>query len=337
MNRLLVLLAGLWTVSAQSAEIEVWAKGLMAPFGMDYQDKVMVIAEYKGHRILAITPDGKVTTIAGSPKVGTTDGPAAEALFNQPHNVVVGNNGLLYVADTMNHTIRVIDTSKKTVATLAGSEKGFAGDGGSFAEAKFNQAYHVALSADKNTLYLADLGNRRIRALDLVKKTVTTVVGNGQRGVPADGTEATKAPLMDPRAVTVDAKGNIWILERGGHCLRVVENGKIRTVAGNGKKAGTGDGGPALQASMDGPKFLWVEASGNILIADTENHIIRRVVVKDGTIQRIAGTGKKGTKVGPSWKEVELNQPHGVSVGPDGLLYIADSTNNRVLRGPVPE
>jgi DNA-binding beta-propeller fold protein YncE len=140
--------------------------------------------------------------------------------------------------------------------------------------------------------------------------------------------------LVDPRAVAVDGKGNVYILERSGHALRVVDaEAKIRTVVGTGKAGASGDGGDAQQATLNGPKHLCIDAEGNVLIADTENHVIRKYLPREGTILRVAGTGKKGSSgVGGNPLQAELNQPHGVTVHASGILYIADSSNNRVLR-----
>jgi len=132
----------------------------------------------------------------------------------------------------------------------------------------------------------------------------------------------------------VDREGKIYVLEREGHALRVVTpDGSIRTVVGTGSRGDTGDGGDAHEAALNGPKHLCVDHDGSVLIADTENHVIRRYTPHDGRIARVAGSGRKGAGgvPGPAL-EVELNQPHGVSIGPGGALYIVDSSNHRVLR-----
>ena len=119
-----------------------------------------------------------------------------------------------------------------------------------------------------------------------------------------------------------------------GAFLRAVDpQGKIRTVAGTGQAGGAGDGGPARQATLRGPKHLCVDRDGSVLIADTDNHRIRRYLPRDGTIVAVAGSGRKGAMglEGPP-ERAELNQPHGVCVAPDGALYIADSLNDRILR-----
>ncbi|MBL8992482.1 MAG: hypothetical protein JNM63_04025 [Spirochaetia bacterium] len=133
--------------------------------------------------------------------------------------------------------------------------------------------------------------------------------------------------------MAADAGGRIYILERGGHCLRLVdEKGVIRTVAGTGQKGFSGDGGEATLAKMNGPKHLWVESSGDVLIADAENHAIRRYLPRENRIVLVAGTGKKGMGgLGGPPELAELNRPHGVFAA-TGVIYIADSENNRILK-----
>jgi NHL repeat len=163
------------------------------------------------------------------------------------------------------------------------------------------------------------------------------VAGNGERGIPNDGAPALTSPLVDPRAVTVDRQGNVYVLERSGNALRVViRGGPIQTLVGTGEKGASGDGGNARQATLNGPKHLCVDRDGGIIIADTENHVIRKFTPADGKIIRIAGSGKRGTggtrDLGGSALELELNQPHGVYVHANGDLYISDSTNHRILK-----
>ena len=125
--------------------------------------------------------------------------------------------------------------------------------------------------------------------------TVTGTYCVATRPLPADGGEARNSPLVDPRAVAVDASGNVYILERSGNALRVVDPlGKIRRVAGTGQAGGAGDGGPARRATLRGPKHLCIDRDGSVLIADTDNHRIRRYLPRAGTIVAVAGSGRKG-------------------------------------------
>jgi DNA-binding beta-propeller fold protein YncE len=314
------------------------AAKLQAPFGVDFdRDGNLYFIEFIGHRVRKIDRKGVLHTIAGTGEKGYAgdDGPATKARFNSMHSLAVTPSGDIYVADTWNNRVRKIDSKTGAIRTIAGTgAKGFSGDGGPATKARFGGIYCLALDAKGEKLYLADLDNRRIRVVDLDSGIVETAAGNGERGVPKDGAEARKAPLVDPRAVAVDAKGNVYILERGGHALRVVDaEGKIRTVAGTGKKGFRGDDGEALHAEFNGPKHLCVDRNGDVLIADTENHVIRKYLPRDGKIVRVAGNGRKGRKgLEGSPLDAELSQPHGVNARPDGSIYIADSINDRILK-----
>lgn len=311
---------------------------ITSPFGVEFvADGTLYFVEMTGHRLRKIDRDGKVTTIAGSGEAGDGgDGsPASGAKVNGPHSLAAARNGDIFIADTWNNRVRKVDARTGDITTVVGTgRKGFSGDGGPATKADFGGIYCLALDEDKGALYLADLDNRRIRVVDLKTGVVSTVAGNGKKGVPQDGADARSAPLVDPRAVAVDRRGNVYILERSGNALRVVDpSGKIRTVAGTGKRGDSGDGGDARNATMDGPKHLCIDPQGNVLIADTENHRIRLYRPSDGTIQAVAGTGKKGTGGldGPP-AQAELAQPHGVTIGPGQVLYISDSTNDRILK-----
>jgi DNA-binding beta-propeller fold protein YncE len=314
------------------------AAKLMGPFGIDFDTTGnMYLVEMVGARALKVDLKGILTTVAGTGKKGDggDGGPAIKAEFNGMHSLAVTPDGTVFLADTWNNRVRRLDPKTGVVTNFAGTgEKGYAGDGGPADKARFGGVYCIALDPRGERMYLADLDNRRIRVIDLKTNVVTTVAGNGAKGVPPDGAEATKAPLVDPRAVAADAKGNVYILERAGNALRVVDaGGKIRTVAGTGEKGSSGDGGDAHKATLNGPKHLCIDRDGNVIIADTENHVIRKYLPAEGKIVRVAGTGTKGSGgVGRPPEKVELSQPHGVYAAPNGNLLIADSSNNRVLR-----
>ncbi|MFZ4646137.1 MAG: hypothetical protein ACOYNP_10295 [Gemmataceae bacterium] len=326
---LALLLPGMANASGTLEAVVADVPELAMPFGLDFlPNGSLVVADYKKHNIVVVNRNGSASILAGASKSGYRDGKGAEALFNGPHNLIVNPQGKVIVADTFNSRIRVVDPVDGTTTTLAGAEKGFAGDGGPLSSARFSDTFHVAFM--NSQLMLVDLGNRRVRRLT---DTVATVAGNGKRGVPADGSIATEAPLVDPRACCADANGNLYILERGGHALRVVDTqGKIRTVVGTGKAGGLSEGLGA-QCTLNGAKFVWPEKDGNILIADTVNHAIRRYHAANGRVTTIAGTGKQGKgKAGGSALATALNNPHGVSADANGVIFISDTENGRILR-----
>lgn len=311
---------------------------LGSPFGVDFDVAGnLYFVEIDGHRVCRIDKGGILTRIAGTTRRGSggDGGPPLAAEFNSLHNLAIAASGDIYLADTLNHRVRKIDRASGLITTVAGTgEKGFSGDGGPATQASFSGIYCVSLDPRGERLLLADLDNRRIRAVDLRAGIVRTVAGNGEKAIPADGAAAANSPLVDPRAVAADAHGNVYVLERSGHALRLVDpQGRIRTVVGTGQRGATGDGADARQATLNGPKHLCLDQDGGVIIADTENHLIRKYLPSDGKIVRLAGSGKKGAGGVPGPPlEVELSQPHGVFVHPGGHLYIADSSNYRILK-----
>ena len=320
--------------SAQATEAQ-----LLMPFGVNSDSKgnLYLIEMTGGERVRRIDKKGILTTIAGTGGKGYfgDGGPARMAQFNGMHSLAVAPNGDIYLADTWNNCVRKIDAKTANISTVAGTgKKGFGGDDGPATNALFGGIYCVALDPKAENLYLADLDNRCIRAVNLKNGQVKTVAGNGEKGAPVEGADAIKSPLVDPRAVAVDSRGVIFILERNANLLRAVGlNGRIQTVVGTGQKGLSGDDGDALKATLNGPKHLCFDGEENVIIADTENHVIRKYSPRTGIIVRVAGSGKKGADgVGGFPALLEMNQPHGVYWHSSGELYIADSSNNRVLK-----
>lgn len=301
---------------------------LDTPFGVDFDAAGnMFIVELTGGRVHKLTADGKFTTISGNGEKSYTGdgGPASKATFNGMHNVAVTPAGDAYIADSWNHCIRKIDAKTGVITTIAGTgEAGFSGDGGPAVKATFNFVMCITLTAANDALHVADLKNRRIRRVDLKSGTVSTVAGNGKKGVPQDGAKATDSPLVDPRAVASDSKGNIYILERGGNALRRVSpEGIIHTVVGTGK-AGTTIG-EGVSSQLNGPKHIAIDHDDNVIIADEQNQRICKYNAKAKTLSTIFGAGVKSPAV-------KLSRPHGVCVHADGSIYVVDTGHHRIFR-----
>lgn len=283
--------------------------GLKNPFGVAFdKDGGMYIAEYKG---------GRLWRWYGS-KLHRL---AEDVNWNGMHNVCRTATGDLYISDTRNNLVRKVDGKTGETTIVAGTRKaGFNGDGVPAVSAQLNDPISISLSPDDKRLYVADIRNRRARVINLETGIINTVAGNGEKGNPVDGAVASRSPLRDPRAVEEDSNGCIYILERSGHRLRVVRpGGTIHTVAGTGKPHAAD--GPGLSAGLNGPKHLCMDTDGSVIIADAENHLIRRYDPESGKLTTILGHGK-----------IKLNRPHGVWVDEAGTLWVCDSWNDRVLK-----
>lgn len=331
-----ILLVGLLgtTSIADRYQATLVTDAVQLPFATDFDATGRCyFVEYQGHRLGMISEKNAPVYLAGTGRKGDRDGQGTSAELNSPHNLAIGSDGCIYLADTFNHKIRKYDPQTKAISTFAGTgQAGFAGDGGDALFAQFNETYHITFDTTGKNLYVVDLKNQRIRRIDMATKRISTVAGNGRKGTPVEGTLALNSPFNDPRALIVDKQGQFYILQRGGHDLwKVDTEGKLTRLAGTGKKGYSGDGGQARLAQLSGPKHLCFDRKGDVLIADTDNHCIRKLSLKSGTIELIAG---RGTGMLPgSATTISLNQPHGVTVKPGSdLIYIADSNNNRIVK-----
>ncbi|GIW98318.1 MAG: hypothetical protein KatS3mg111_1651 [Pirellulaceae bacterium] len=316
---------------------------LANPFGVQpAPDGSLVIASFDHHAIYRLAADRQtIARIAGTGSagaLGTSGASALEVQLNHPHEVQVLDNGDILVADTSNHRVGRISAKDGTWTTIVGTgQPGFAGDGGPASRAQLDQAYSIAV--DGNNLWICDLGNHRIRHVDLETMLIGTVCGTGQRALPRDGAQAQGQPLAGPRSLAVDAD-NLWIVLREGNSVWRIDraSGHIFHVAGTGAQGMSGDGGPATEATLRGPKGIAVSPGDQKLyVADTENHAIRCVDLTTGristAINRQGIPGFNGD--GPAVATRQLRRPHGVCVLPDGSLLIGDSENHR-LRMAIP-
>jgi DNA-binding beta-propeller fold protein YncE len=243
----------------------------------------LYIADTMNHRIRRIdAATGVISTLAGlgHPRFSGDGGPAGKAGLNEPAAVVV-HGDRLYVADQSNNRVRVIDLITQTIATVAGTGSAvYNGDGMPALEASLAGPSGLAVAAD-GTLYIADTFNGRIRAVDPVTGTISTIVGDGGEYRYQGPTEASSTSLSRPSGIAVDREGNLLITDSDNHLVRRWEraSGRIDRVAGIGEAHGTGDGGPALEASLSYPFGILVDRSGHVLVADTFNHRIRQITL----------------------------------------------------------
>ena len=259
------------------------------------------------------------------------------AVFDGMHDIAVGPDGTIFVADSFQHRLVRLDPQTRAATLFAGTgQAGFAGDGGPADQAQFRSPMCGSLDPSGKWMVVADLGNHRVRRIDLRTGVVTTLAGNGQKGLPEDGDDALRTPMGDVRATCVAKDGTVYALLRGGHALVAIKDGKAAVVVNKAGKAGPATDGPAATATMRGPKYVTMDAKGDVLILDTENHCLRLFDPVRQTIRTIVGDGKKGAKVGADWAGTQLARPHGARIGPDGRLYVADTENNRILVGPAP-
>jgi hypothetical protein len=287
-------------------------------------DGTVYVSDRGNHQIRSVSPSGVVRTLAGNGKQGFADGPGAAAQFHDPVAVAVDRAGNVYVADRNNHRVRKVSPDG-VVSTLAGTgQEGYAD--GPANVARFNAPYGVSLDPGERTLYVADFLNHAIRKIDLSSGTVATLAGNGTAG-KVDGNGA-NARLSRPYNVKVDGAGNLWVADLGNHSIRkVTSSGDVTTVAGNGKE-GYADGSGA-SAQFNSPTGLTPAVDGSIIVADRNNHRVRRVA-PDGTVTTLAGDGKAGFSDG-AVGTAQFNRP--IDVVQDRRtqqLYVSEENNNRI-------
>jgi sugar lactone lactonase YvrE len=245
-------------------------------------DGNLFIADTYNQRIRKVNASGIITTVAGNGNWGYSGdgGAATNASLSYPSGVAVDADGNLFIADTYNQRIRKVNASG-IITTVAGNGNwGYSGDGGAAINASLAWPKGVAVDAD-GTLFIADTDNQRVR-IDSYG-IIITIAGNGSWGYSGDGGAAINASLAWPEGVAVDADGNLFIADSDNSRIREVDPfDNITTIAGNGGWGYSGDGGPAIDASLSYPSGVAVDADGNLFIADSDNSAIRKVVAFAG-------------------------------------------------------
>jgi DNA-binding beta-propeller fold protein YncE len=275
----------------------------------------------------------KTTTIAGDgQKAYRGDGGlATEASLNMPHEIRFDAARNLYIAERDNHVVRKVEAKTGIISTFAGTgTAGFAGDGGPARQAQLRQPHSIAVDP-AGRLLICDIGNYRIRQVDFSTGAIETYAGTGERLPTPDGAGVRGAPLNGPRTIAFDPEGNLYLALREGNAIYHVapKTGTIHHLSGTGEQGYAGDEGPARLAKLGGPKGL-AYGRGMLYVADTENHVIRRIELKTGIITTVLGTGQRGDGPEPDPRRCALSRPHGVLVDSAGVLYVGDSEAHRI-------
>ncbi len=298
----------------------------------------IVIADSFNNRVRRVDArTGKIQTVAGIGRQGFFgDGDlATKAQLNSPSGVAVDHQGNIFIADTFNNRIRVIDAQTGIISTLAGTGKqGSDGDDGLAIRAQLSGPTGISVDRAGNLL-IADTANHRIRQVEKATGVISTLAGTGTPGFSKDGGIGTTAELNGPTAVVADGHGRVLIADTFNNRVRLLDTriGTITTIAGTGAQGFGGDGDFASKAELMEPSGVAVDTKGNILIADTFNNRIRQIDHLSGIITTVVGVGTRGSSEGGTRALFsELNNPVGLTQDALGNIVVADAGNHRVLR-----
>jgi sugar lactone lactonase YvrE len=308
------------------------------PFGVEIgPDGALYVTEVGNHRIMRVDrKTNQLTTIVGTGKAGYLGNrqEATHAVLREPYELRFAKNGDIYFVEMKNHIVRKIEALTNTVRLVAGiGTAGFGGDGGAATAAALNNPHSIALD-EQGFLYIADIGNHRIRRVNLVTGIIDTVAGTGEKKLPTNGSLARGNAMLGPRALCHD-KGVLWIALREGHSVWRLNlaSGRLQHVAGTGEKGFTGDNGAPLQATFNGPKGIAVGPQGRLFVVDTENQAIRMIDLKQNMISTVCGYGPQGRGPGGDGADArksQMGRPHGICIDANGVVYVGDTMNHRV-------
>ncbi|MDQ6989117.1 MAG: NHL repeat-containing protein, partial [Mariprofundaceae bacterium] len=332
----MMTVAGSSTLPAVDADgslaIATWLSSL-SDVGVDTQGNIYFVESSK-HRVRMVErTTGVITTVVGTGQAGYSGdhGLATQARLNNPQRITLDGSGDLFVSDYNNHCVRKVDMATGIITTIVGSGiAGFSGDGGSATLAKLNSPEGLKVDATGN-LYIADVKNLRIRKVD-TKGVIRTVAGNGVWLYSGDNGQATMATLYYPNDVALDSVGNLYIADTQNHRIRKVDatTGVITTFAGTGLPGSLGNGGLATAAQLHFPAGVDVDVSGNVLIADTNNHRVQKVDAA-GIVTTLAGNGSVGyTGDNAAANLASMYTPRDLISDNDGNVYIVDKGNSRI-------
>jgi sugar lactone lactonase YvrE len=283
----------------------------------------LYVADKANNVIRKITTDGFVTIFAGNGNVGSADGSATAATFNEPLGIAVSPTGDVFVTDLGNNLIRKI-TPAGNVSTYAGSGVRGANDGVGIS-ATFNNPTGITVDHSGN-VYVGD-NNSLIREIT-PDQTVTTIAGHIGGPIFVNGT-GISANFSDTFGLAVDASNNIYVADSFNNMIRKITPQRVVTTLAGQTTVGSANGNTAT-ATFNSPLDLAVDAKGNVYVNDTGNNLIRKIAT-NGTVTTVAGTGVKGFNDGENLK-AQFNQLHGIAVDANGYLYVGDEQNARIRK-----
>ena len=293
-----------------------------------------------GNAVFKIDTSGNLTLVAGNSRPGYSGdgGPAIQAQLNGPQGLAVGPSGNLYIADSVNNRVRVVNTSG-VINTFAGTGQSSPGGGGTFNDGglAINGLLRLpsGVCVDSNgNVFIADTGDNIIREVT-IDGIINTVAGDGFGSYSGDTNSALTAELHTPTDVAVDKNFNIYIADSANAAIREVTytTGIITTIAGNASIGDTGDTGPATSASLVTPYAITVDSSGNVYFVENGDSVIRKVTPSNMYIYRVAGNGIAGfSGDGSAATKAQFNFPTGMALDSSGNIYVADSLNNRIRK-----
>ena len=331
---LLLFLASTLNASAQTGSVSALTVPLVLPSALVFDATGnLYFAETGNHVIRKLDTAGNITTIAGTGTQGFSGdgGPATAATLDSPQGVALDSANNLYIADTHNHRVRKLTVSTGILTTIAGTTPGFSGDNALATAAQLNLPIALALDASNN-LYFADTGNHRIRKISAAG-IISTVAGTGTQGFSGDSGPAISATIDSPTGLALDASNNLYLADTHNHRIRKITaaTGIISTLAGTGALGFSGDTAASTTANLALPHGITMDPAGNLYLADTANHRIRRIDATTGIITTVAGDGTQAFAGdgGPA-VAASLDSPRDAAVSPSTLLTLSDTGNQRI-------
>ena len=301
------------------------------PYGLALDSSGNLYIADNGNSVIRKITGLNIDTVAGNGTPGYTGdtGLAKAAEINQPYFVTVASNGDLFIADTYSNVIRKVTVSDNKINTIAGNNAlpGFAGDGGPALSASLNTPEGLVVDSTGAVIF-TDSGNNRLRRV--ASNVITTFSGGG---FPGDNKLATSASLNFPTACASDAAGNIYIADYSNNRVRKVDGttNKITTIAGTGVQNFSGDTGPAIAATIDGPLGIVVDSAGNVFFSDSSNNRVRKIDASTAKISTIAGGGAS-TGEGVAATTALLSLPGALALDSAGNLFLVDAGNDRIRK-----